>query len=86
MHRLLLQPSVLFQTMLLQYTGPSEPGGLGGLQPPQYFATICSINFQENIAKLYYKFAKILTSSATSHPFQSFISCSKNQCIIDQER
>ena len=46
--------------------GPSEPGGL---QLPQYFATICSLNFQENIARPYYKFAKILTSSVASYPF-----------------
>ena len=60
--------------------------GAGGLQPPQYFATICSIHFRENIARLYYKFAKIVTSSVTSYRFQSFIACSKNQCILDQER
>ena len=51
------------------FAGPSEPGGLGGLQFPQYFATICSLNFQENIARPYYKFAKILTSSVASYPF-----------------
>ena len=68
------------------HTGPSEPGGLGGLQLPQYFATICSLKFRENIAKPYYKFSKILTSSVASYPFQSFIAFSENQCILDQER
>ena len=63
-------------------SGPSEPRGLGGLQLHQYFATICSLNFRENIARPYYKFAKILTSSVTSYPFQSFIACSKNQCTV----
>ena len=56
--------------LIVEYvTGPSEPGGLGGLQLSQYFATICSLNFGENIAKPYYKFSKILTSSVASYPF-----------------
>ena len=48
-------------------TGPSEPGGGGGMEASaQYFASICSLNYRKNIARPYFKFAKILTSSVTS--------------------
>ena len=76
----------LHELHLMLLYRPVGTGGAGGASAPQYFATICSINFRENIARLYYKFAKIVTSSVTSYPFQSFIACSKNQCILDQER
>ena len=65
-------------------TRPVGTGGAGGASAPPIFCNylICSLNFRENIARPYYKFAKILTSSVTSYPFQSFIACSKNQRIV----